>query len=186
VRSWPHAAAAAGVALKAGLNDPKDPNIAVLEFLPESVTVAKGTTVTWEIAGPEPHSVTFVPPGTTVPPSADMEPSLFSPTPATGPYDGTTLVNSGVFPLGDATTVQKFSMFVRHDRLVHLLLRAAPEHGGDGAGHRRHAGGLPPKTKQGPALAARTYTYDVPAPDKYAYVCVLHLGSGMAGEIDAK
>ena len=59
------------VTLKAGLNDPKDPNIAVLEFLPESVKVATGTTVTWEIAGPEPHSVTFVPPGTDVPPSAE-------------------------------------------------------------------------------------------------------------------
>ncbi len=44
---------------------------------------------------------------------------------------------------------------------------------------------LPPKTQQGSALAARSYTYDVPAPGKYLYVCVLHLPSGMAGEIDA-
>ena len=60
----PRAAVATDVKLKGGLNDPKDPNIAVLEFLPQTVKVATGTTVTWEIAGPEPHSVTFVPPGT--------------------------------------------------------------------------------------------------------------------------
>ena len=105
----PRAAVATDVKLKGGLNDPKDPNIAVLEFLPQTVKVATGTTVTWEIAGPEPHSVTFVPPGT-APPSVDKDPSLFTPTPATGPYDGTTLVNSGVLPLGETSEVQKFSM----------------------------------------------------------------------------
>ena len=81
----------------------------MLEFLPQTVKVATGTTVTWEIAGPEPHSVTFVPPGT-APPSVDKDPSLFTPTPATGPYDGTTMANSGVLPLGETSEVQKFSM----------------------------------------------------------------------------
>ena len=100
---------ATDVKLKGGLNDPKDPNIAVLEFLPESVKVATGTTVTWKIAGPEPHSVTFVPPGTE-PPTVEQDPSLFTPTPATGPYDGTTMVNSGVLPLGETSQVLKFSM----------------------------------------------------------------------------
>jgi plastocyanin len=302
------AAAPTEVSLKAGLNDPKDPNIAVLEFLPESINVAKGTTVTWEIAGPEPHSVTFVPPGTDVPPSADKDPSLFSPTPATAPYDGTTLVNSGVLPLGDATTVQKFSMSfgktgsytyycALHPNMVGTvqvtddtqdsqqqitksgnsqtkkylaegeaakqnLLAAKPKQtkNSDGsttfnvemgastghtdvlafaptprnvktgdhvtfvnnsaAPHTASFGGtlvptvsilpdvmnavpgpspqtlaqgvylntgwLSPKTKQGPALAARSYTYDVPGPGKYTYACVLHLASGMAGEIDAQ
>ncbi len=103
-------AAPNAVSLVAGVNDPKDPNIAVLEYLPAKVKVATGTTVTWNIAGPEPHSVTFVPPGTTVPPSTEADPSLTFPTPATGPYDGTTLVNSGVLPLGATTEVQKFSM----------------------------------------------------------------------------
>ena len=64
--------------LKGGLNDPKDPNIAVLEFLPETLKVATDTTVTWEIAGPEPHSVTFVPPGTE-PPSVEKDPSCSRP-----------------------------------------------------------------------------------------------------------
>jgi len=52
------------VSLVAGINDTKDPNIAVLEFLPAKAKVAKGTMVTWEFAGPESHSVTFVRPGT--------------------------------------------------------------------------------------------------------------------------
>ena len=28
--------------------------------------------------------------------------------------------------------------------------------------------------------------YDVPGPGKYTYACVLHLPSGMVGEIDAR
>ena len=48
-----------------------------------------------------------------------------------------------------------------------------------------NTGWLPPKTEQGPPLAVRSYTYDVPASGKYTYACVRHLPSGMAGEIDA-
>ena len=134
------AAAPTEVTLKAGINDPKDPNIAVLEFLPESFKVATGTTVTWEIAGPEPHSVTFVPPGTAVPPSADQDPSLFSPTPATRSvrrHDARELGRAAARCGDDDPEVLDV---VRQDRQLHLLLRAAPEHGRHGAGHRRHAG----------------------------------------------
>ena len=300
-------AAPTEVSLVAGVNDPKDPNIAVLEFLPEKVKVATGTNVTWDIAGPEPHSVTFVPPGTTVPPSTESDPSLFGPTPATAPYDGTTLVNSGVLPLGETSQVQKFSMSfgktgtyayycVLHPNMVGTvtvtgdtqdsqkkitktgnqekakylkegeaakkkLTSAKPKQtknsdgsstysvemgattahtdvlafaptprnaktgdqvtfvNNSGAPHTASFGGelvptvptadnvvqpqpgpspqalaqgvylntgwLPPKTKGGPPVAARSYTYSVPAPGKYQYVCVLHLPSGMAAEIDA-
>ncbi len=300
-------AAPSSVSLVAGVNDPKDPNIAVLEYLPAKLKVATGTTVTWNIAGPEPHSVTFVPPGATVPPSTEADPSLTFPTPATGPYDGTTLVNSGVLPLGATTEVQKFSMSfaktgtytyycVLHPNMAGTvtvtgdtqdsqqkitktgnqekakylkegeaakakLLKTKPKttKNADGtstytvdmgastphtdvltfapsprnvktgdqvtfvnnsqAPHTASFGGplvptiptadnvvqpqpgpspqalaqdtylntgwLPPKTKDGPPLAARSYTYSVPAPGKYTYVCVLHLPSGMAAEIDA-
>jgi plastocyanin len=91
--------ASSSVSLRAGLNDPQDPNIAVLEFLPESVTVARGTKVAWQFKGPEPHSVTFFPPGQTPPPPGS-DPKLFAPTPPKEPYDGTTLVNSGLLPQG--------------------------------------------------------------------------------------
>jgi plastocyanin len=301
------AAAPTEVSLVAGVNDPKDPNIAVLEFLPNKVKVATGTTVTWDIAGPEPHSVTFVPPGATVPPSTEADASLTFPTPATGPYDGTTLVNSGVQPLGAATQVQKFSMSfgktgtytyycVLHPNMVGTvtvtndtqdsqqkitktgnqqkaqylkegeaakakLAKAKPKSAKNSDGtttysvemgastphtdvlafaptprtvkagdqvtfvnnsaapHTASFGGplvptiptaddvvnpvpgpspqalaqgvylntgwLPPKSKQGPPVAARSYTYTVPAAGKYEYACVLHLPSGMAAEIDA-
>jgi plastocyanin len=307
--STPRAVAApTAVSLVAGINDTKDPNIAVLEFLPQKVKVATGTTVTWDIAGPESHSVTFVPPGTKVPPSSAADPTLITPTPPTGPYDGTTLVNSGVLPLGATSQVQHFSMSfaktgtytyycVLHPNMVGTLqvtadtqdsqqkitktgnqekakylkeglaakkklTSAAPKatKNADGsttysvemgastahtdvlafapsprnvkagdhvtfvnnssAPHTASFGGslvptipivpdvqnaapgpspqtlvqgvylntgwLPPKTKQGPTLAARSYTYDVPTPGQYKYVCVLHLASGMAAEIDAK
>ena len=301
------AAAPTEVSLVAGVNDPKDPNIAVLEFLPAKVKVATGTTVTWEFAGPEPHSVTFVPPGATVPPSTEADAALTFPTPATGPYDGATLVNSGVQPLGASSEVRKFSVSfgktgtytyycVLHPNMTGTvtvtgdtqdsqqkitkagnqqkaaylkegeaakakLLKAKPKttKNADGTStytvemgastphadvlafaptprkvksgdqvtfvnnsatpHTASFGGslvptiptvdevvqpqpgpspqalaqgvylntgwLPPKTKQGPPLAARSYTYSVPAPGKYTYACVLHLPSGMAGEIDA-
>ncbi len=304
----PRAIAVPGeVSLVAGVNDTKDPNIAVLEYLPQSIKVAKGTNVTWEIAGPEPHSVTFVPPGTKTPPSVETDDSLTFPTPATGAYDGTTLVNSGVVPLGAATTVQKFTMSfaktgtytyycVLHPNMVgkiqvtddtqdsqtsitnkgkqqlqqylaegraakKKLVKATPKRttnadgsttysvemgastahtdvlafspaprkvkAGDhvtfvnnsGAPHTASFGGtlvppvptadnvvnavpgaspqalvpstylntgwLPPKSKGGPPLSARSYTYDVPDPGTFTYVCVLHVGSGMAAEIDA-
>ncbi len=304
----PRAIAAPGeVKLVAGVNDPKDPNIAVLEYLPASIKVAKGTNVTWEFAGPEPHSVTFVPKGTKTPPSTGADPSLTFPTPPTGAYDGTTLVNSGVLPLGAATTVEKFTMSfaktgtytyycVLHPDMVgkitvtddtqdsqssitkagnqqekkylaegeaakKQLVKAPPKKtkNADGtttysiemgastkhtdvlafspavrkvkagdhvtfvnnsrAPHTASFGGslvptiptaadvvnpvpgaspqtlaadtyinsgwLPPKTKKGPPLAARSFTFDVPAAGKWQYACVLHLSSGMAGEIDA-
>jgi len=301
------AAAPPEVTLQAGLNDPHDPNIAVLEFLPESIKVAKDTMVTWEIAGPEPHTVTFVPPGADGPPAVDTDPSLFSPTAATGPYVGTTLVNSGLQPAGNATSVAKFSMsfgktgtytyscalhpnmtgtvqvtddtqdsqqkitktakaqakqylaegeaaekklvaakavqtknadgsttydvemgsstahtnvltfsptlrnvksgdhvrFVNNSSAPHTAsfggalvptISISPDvmHAVPGPSPQTltpavylNTGWLPPKTKQGPPLAARSYTYDVPSPGKYTYVCVLHLPSGMVGEIDA-
>jgi plastocyanin len=85
--------------VRAGLNDPKDQNIAVLQFLPAATTVAVGEKLEWKFTGPEPHTVTFFPPGQN-PPSPDKADPLFAPTPATGPYDGSTMVNSGLLPFG--------------------------------------------------------------------------------------
>jgi plastocyanin len=88
------------IEVKAGINDPNDSTIAVLQYLPGKVTVDVGSTVTWSWDGTiEPHSVTFLAPGQTLP-EPGSDPSLFLPTPATGPIDGTTFVNSGLLPLG--------------------------------------------------------------------------------------
>jgi plastocyanin len=119
------------------LNDPRDPNIAVLEFLPEKVSVVTGEKVTWVIDGPEPHSVTFVAPGAAVP-SAETDPSLFVGSGAGTDYDGATLVNSGVLPLptqiGGATFSMSFSKAgdytyycVLHPNMVGTVSVGAPD-----------------------------------------------------------
>jgi plastocyanin len=92
------------VTVNAGVNDPQDPNIAVLAYLPASVTIKEGGVVHWQWTGTiEPHSVTFTEPGRQLPlPGSD--PSLFAPTPPRAPYDGKTFVNSGLQPLGRGAT----------------------------------------------------------------------------------
>lgn len=88
-----------GIEVGVGINDPEDANIAVLEFLPEQISVEVGTDVTWVWQGTEPHSVTFLAPGQTLPPPGD--PSVFGPTAAdTTSYDGQAFVNTGLAPLG--------------------------------------------------------------------------------------
>jgi plastocyanin len=102
------------IEIGAGINDPKDANIAVLQFMPAKVTVAVGTPVNWEWNGTEPHSVTFLAPGQVLPePGSDQ--SLFQPSPAKGPYsvDGTTMVNSGLQPLGPGTPTTFAASFTK-------------------------------------------------------------------------
>jgi plastocyanin len=99
-----------GIVVGAGINDPEDANVAVLSFLPAKIAVEVGTEVTWEWNGSEPHSVTFLAPGQTLPdPGSDA--SLFAPTAAdVGTYDGTAFVNTGLQPLGpDAPAPFKLS-----------------------------------------------------------------------------
>jgi plastocyanin len=88
-----------GIVVGAGMNDPDDPTIAVLQFLPAKISVEANTPVQWEWNGTEPHSVTFLAPGQTLP-DPGSDPSLFGPTPPTGPYDGSSFVNTGLQPLG--------------------------------------------------------------------------------------
>ena len=92
------------VSVLAGLNDQQDPNIAVMEFLPAAVSIKAGAAVEWRFAGPEPHSVTFLPPGQTPPsPESPEGEALFVPaTPPPTTYDGKSLVNTGLLPLGPA------------------------------------------------------------------------------------
>ena len=88
------------ITFQVGLNDPAKQNIAVLQYMPAQVTVEVGTPVDFSWTGTiEPHSVTFLAPGQTLP-APGSDPSLFAPTPATGPIDGTAFVNSGLQPLG--------------------------------------------------------------------------------------
>ena len=88
------------ITIKAGVSDPAHNQIAVLQYMPAKATVAVGQKVRWSWNDTkEPHSVTFLPPGQKAPdPGSDT--SLFAPTPPTGAYDGVSLVNSGLQPLG--------------------------------------------------------------------------------------
>lgn len=89
------------IVIQAGINDPAQRAVAVLQYMPAKATVAVGQTVRWSWDGTsEPHSVTFFPPGQTPPSPPGSDPSFFAPTPATGAYDGSTLVNSGLAPQG--------------------------------------------------------------------------------------
>jgi plastocyanin len=91
---------AQAVTIQAGVNDPARPQIAVLQYIPAKATVAVGQKVIWSWSDTkEPHSVTFFPAGQTAP-DPGSDPALFAPTPPTGAYDGTTMVNSGLLPLG--------------------------------------------------------------------------------------
>src|SRR3954451_7945888 len=98
-----------GVTIHAGVNAKKDPTVAVLEYLPSKVEVLVDTPVSGSWKGTiEPHSVTFLKPGQTLP-APGSDPTLFGPTPPTGAYDGTTFVNSGLQPSGD-TAPPPFTM----------------------------------------------------------------------------
>lgn len=295
------------IVVRAGVNDPKDRNIAVLEFLPEKVTVETGTEVTWSWSDTiEPHSATFAA-GGALPAPGPPDQALFAPTPPAGPFDGTAMVNSGLQPLGPAgapdmkltfakagtyqyfcvihplmtgtvevtddpagvdtpgevadrgddelepflaegraakdglesaeprkeTTGGVTTWFVEMgattehtdvlafapaspaikagDKVTFVNNSAAPHTAsfGDvpqdptspeatnpapgpspvtlGATGYFNSGELPPNFPPGagPPLAARSFTFDVPAAGSYDFVCILHIPSGMAGSIEA-
>ncbi|MBI3256273.1 MAG: hypothetical protein HYZ59_00635 [Actinobacteria bacterium] len=88
------------ITVRAGVNDTEDSTVAVLEFLPEKITVTKGSTVAWDWADTiEPHSVTFQA-GATLPAPGPPDEALFAPSPPTEDFDGTVLTNSGLLPTG--------------------------------------------------------------------------------------
>ena len=87
------------VSVLVGPQDRPDPAVAVLAYLPESVTVAAGSTVEWRFPGPDQHSVTFFPTGQSPPPPGSDPPGP-APTSATGVFDGRAPVSSGPVPGG--------------------------------------------------------------------------------------
>jgi len=90
-----------GYEIGAGVNDPEDATIAVLQFLPAKATVPVDTPITWKWSGTEPHSVTFTAPGVEIPPPGADDATWFAPQgDASAPYDGSATVSSGLQPLG--------------------------------------------------------------------------------------
>src|SRR5205085_10219716 len=88
------------VAVQAGVNDPKDRNIAALAFLPASVTVKTGATVEWTAPGSEPHTITFLPVGQTPPTPDKPENAALRAKSTTGAYDGPQTFSSTIIPTG--------------------------------------------------------------------------------------
>ena len=96
--------------VQTGVNDPRDPEISVLQFMPARVRVVVGTPVTWTWKGAiEPHSVTFVPKGVAPPNETTLGDYLARNAP-TGPYDGTTVANSGLEPLLPGAETPDFTL----------------------------------------------------------------------------
>jgi plastocyanin len=94
------AVASETITIKAGVSDATHPQIAVLQYMPAKATVAVGQKVRWVWdETKEPHSVTFFPAGQSAP-SPEAAGEFFAPTPPTGAFDGSALVNSGLQPLG--------------------------------------------------------------------------------------
>src|SRR5262245_59126384 len=92
--------APATVKVQAGVNDPKDRNIAVLAFLPATVTVKAGASVQWTAPGPEPHTITFLPAGQTPPTPDNPANAALREKSTTGAYDGTQTFSSTIIPTG--------------------------------------------------------------------------------------
>jgi plastocyanin len=72
-----------------------DMAVTAMSFLPRQVWIDRGDTVHWTAASAEPHTVTFLAPGTTLP---DFNPFDPTQTQAQGThrYDGTAYTNSGI------------------------------------------------------------------------------------------
>ncbi len=68
-----------------------------LQYYPSSLTIDAGDTVTWRFPSGEPHTVTLVPPGQSLPP--ETSPTVQSPA-GGNTYDGTTYTSSGFVLLG--------------------------------------------------------------------------------------
>lgn len=90
--------APAKVDVQAGVNDPQDRNIALLAFLPASVTVKTGSTVKWTAPGPEPHTITFLPAGQTPPTPDKPENAALRAETKAGAYDGTQTLGTTIIP----------------------------------------------------------------------------------------
>jgi plastocyanin len=95
--------------VRAGMNDPKDRNVALLAFLPASVTVKTGASVEWTATGPEPHTITFLPAGQTPPTPDKPENAALRAKTVAGAYDGTQTLGSTIIPTSPKAETYKVS-----------------------------------------------------------------------------
>jgi plastocyanin len=78
-------------------NESQNHAIQGMAFLPGALWINVGDTVVWTTRGSDIHTVTFIPPGTTLPPFNPADPLQNSPQPKVPvPYDGKSYFNSGL------------------------------------------------------------------------------------------
>jgi len=102
----------------------KDHAIQGMAFLPGVLWINKGDTVVWTTRGSDIHTVTFIPPGTTLPPFDPTNPSQVLPTP-NHVYDGKSYYNSGLmsaFPGIGAPTSYTLTFGVTGDFTYYCLV----------------------------------------------------------------
>src|SRR6476469_2556051 len=80
--------------VRVGAESP-DMAVAGMGFLPSNVWVDQGDTVSWTANSAEPHTVTFLAPGTALPDFNPFDPSQTAPQ-GSSVYDGSTYTNSGI------------------------------------------------------------------------------------------
>ncbi len=128
-------------------------------FLPDSLTVRQGDTIVWTVDHDVPHTITFLPPG-------QAPPEIWAPMLPDG-----TLVTPGMAPPADPSVQPRLVSVNRQP------VKPAASYDGHSLYSSGQLGGDPP-TPQGMAWAL---TFDTPG--TYEYLCLLHAGTGMRGQI---
>lgn len=91
-----------------------------LDFYPKTITINAGDSITWRVAASEPHTVSFLAPGQSLPPDG----SLAQVAPAGGStFDGTTFTSSGQLNGGQRYTLK----FVKAGTYTYFCLFHHPE-----------------------------------------------------------
>jgi len=135
--------------VRVGAESP-DMAVSAMAFLPREVWVNVGDTVNWTADSAEPHTVTFLAPGTSLPEFNPFDPSQTRPQ---GPssYDGTTYTNSGIvatqpiFVFDNPASSYDLTFTATGDFTYHCLLHGAMM---TGVVHVRAAGTAYPYTQQ--------------------------------------
>ncbi len=108
--------------VRAGVNDPKDRNVAVLAFLPASVTVKAGGSVEWTATGPEPHTITFLPAGQAAPTPDKPENAALRSKTVEGSYTGTETLGTTIIPAGPDPVKYKVSFPKAGEFTYHCII----------------------------------------------------------------
>lgn len=156
--------------VRVGAESP-DMAVSAMKFLPREVWVNVGDTVNWTADSAEPHTVTFLAPGTSLPEFNPFDPSQ---TRLQGPssYDGTTYTNSGIvatqriFVFDNPASSYDLTFTATGDFTYHCLLHGAMM---TGVVHVRAAGTAYPYTQQDYNRAGNQQAAEVLTAGRTAY-----------------